>query len=251
MKAVRKFGWIPDVPDKRDHTYSLPVPRALAPSVNLTKYCSPVEDQGTVGSCTGNATVGALEFLMVKHKLPLVDLSRLFAYYNGRVLSGMAGTDSGAYIRNVIKTLKVLGVCRESTWPYDALKVTVRPTLMSYIEGLKYQIKEYERLNSVDEMRACLAAGYPFVFGFSVYESFMSAQVAKTGTAAMPLKDEKLLGGHAVCAVGYSDAKKRFTVRNSWGEKWGKKGYFTLPYAYLEDRNLSDDIWTIRTAEQM
>jgi C1A family cysteine protease len=95
-------------------------------------------------------------------------------------------------------------------------------------------------------MRACLADGYPFVFGFTVYESFESDAVANTGTVPMPKKSERVLGGHAVCAVGYDDAAKRFIVRNSWGLDWGRKGYCTMPYAYLADRNLSDDFWTMR-----
>jgi C1A family cysteine protease len=99
-------------------------------------------------------------------------------------------------------------------------------------------------------MRICLADGFPFVFGFSVYESFESATVARTGVAPMPRRDEKLLGGHAVLAVGYDDAKERFLVRNSWGTGWGMKGYFTLPYDYLGDRNFSDDFWTIRRQEE-
>ena len=100
-------------------------------------------------------------------------------------------------------------------------------------------------------MRACLADGFPFVFGFSVYDSFESQKVAKTGVVDMPKAGEQMLGGHAVLAVGYDNTAKRFIVRNSWGTEWGKKGYFTMPYDYLADRNLSDDLWTIRRGENM
>jgi C1A family cysteine protease len=84
------------------------------------------------------------------------------------------------------------------------------------------------------------------VFGFSVYESFESATVAKSGVLNMPKPGERQVGGHAVCAVGYDDAAKRVLVRNSWGPAWGKKGYFTMPYDYVANRNLSDDFWTVR-----
>jgi len=96
----------------------------------------------------------------------------------------------------------------------------------------------------------CLAEGYPFVFGFTVYESFESPAVAKTGVLDMPKPQEKTLGGHAVMAVGYDDKAKRFLVRNSWGSDWGLKGYFTIPYDYLDSRNLADDFWTIRAMEE-
>ncbi len=95
-------------------------------------------------------------------------------------------------------------------------------------------------------MKGCLAAGYPFVIGFSVYESFESKKVAKTGHAPMPGPHEKMLGGHCVLAVGYNDAHQHFILRNSWGAGWGMEGYFTLPYSYLLDENLSTDFWTIR-----
>jgi len=95
-------------------------------------------------------------------------------------------------------------------------------------------------------MKGCLASGFPFVFGFSVYESFESAAVGKSGIVPMPASSEKQLGGHAVLAVGYDDRDQRFIVRNSWGPKWGMRGYFTMPYAYVTDSNLADDLWTIR-----
>jgi len=250
-KAV--YGWLPDIPDHRDHVYGAVrmIPETLPAKVDLRPGCSDVEDQKELGSCTANALAGALEYLMKKDKVPYVDMSRLFIYYNERVIEHTVKTDSGAMIRDGIKTLAKQGACPEKSWPYDIAKFATKPTKACYTEALNYQILSYARINTVDEMRACLAGGYPFVFGFAVYDSFESQQVAKTGVVEMPKAGEKMLGGHAVVAVGYEDHAKRFIVRNSWGTKWGQKGYFTIPYEYLANRNLSDDFWTIRRGEGM
>ena len=252
-RTTARLGWIPDIPDVRDKLYAAvrPIPAALPPVVDLRANCSPVEDQGQFGSCTANALVGALEFLELKDKVRFSNLSRLFLYYNERSIEGSVGSDSGAMLRDGIKTLAKQGVCSETNWPYDISGFTKKPPKGCYQEAEKHQILSYARLEAVDEMRATLAEGFPFVFGFSVYESFESAQVAKNGIVNLPETGERQLGGHAVLAVGYDDASKRFTVRNSWGTGWGMKGYFTIPYAYLQNRSLSDDFWTIRRGELM
>jgi C1A family cysteine protease len=135
-------------------------------------------------------------------------------------------------------------------WPYVIPQFTTKPTPACYADARKHLITSYHRILTLDEMRACLAEGYPFAFGFTVYDSFESDRVAKTGVLNMPKPDETVMGGHAVLAVGYDDGQKRFIVRNSWRDDWGKKGYFTMPYDYLADRNLSDDFWTIRGIEK-
>jgi C1A family cysteine protease len=249
----KRFGWVPDLPDQRDLLYSVirPKPVTLPEKVDLRETCSAVEDQGNLGSCTGNALAGALEFLERKNKVPFIDLSRLFIYYNERVIEGTVRFDSGAMLRDGIKTLKNQGVCSEKKWPYVVSKFKFKPTPSCYKEALDHQITSYHRILSLDEMRTCLAEGFPFVFGFSVYESFNTEEVAKTGVVAMPGQSERAIGGHAVLAVGYDESDKRFLVRNSWGTEWGQKGYFTIPYEYLADRSLSDDFWTIRKGELM
>jgi C1A family cysteine protease len=153
-------------------------------------------------------------------------------------------------IRDGIKSVNKQGACPETLWPYDINKFTEKPTKECYKEGAKHKAASYQRLlPSLNQLKGCLASGFPFVFGFTVYESFESQKVAKTGIVPMPNTREHVLGGHAVMAVGYNDVSQRFIVRNSWGKDWGMKGYFTMPYSYLTDSNLSDDFWTIRVVQ--
>ncbi|HET8610562.1 MAG TPA: C1 family peptidase [Burkholderiales bacterium] len=248
--TVKRYGWIPDVPDQRDHLYAAPIARlrAFPPKTDLRRQCPAVYDQGELGSCTGNAIAGAIQFDRRKLKRrPDFIPSRLFIYYNERVIEHTVESDSGAQIRDGIKAVAKLGVCPEPEWPYDIAKFAVKPAAICYQHAKKYRAIGYQRVvQSLTQMKGCLASGYPFVFGFTVYESFESDQVARTGVVPMPAAAEKVLGGHAVLAVGYDDAAQRFIVRNSWGRRWGIAGYFTMPYAYLADDNLAADFWTIR-----
>ncbi len=246
------YGWLPDLPDHRDKLYktlTVVKPEKLPSYIDLRDGCSPVEDQGELGSCTANALAGNLEYLKKKQLKKVLDFSRLFIYYNERVVEHTTDTDSGAMIRDGIKTLAKLGCCPESEWPYDIKEFTKKPPEIAYKDALTHLIDSYYRLGSLNEMRHTLANNYPFVFGFSVYESFESDVVARTGIVPMPTPDERLLGGHAVMAVGYDDSKEQFIVRNSWGTSWGQHGYFMMPYAYLMNSKLSSDFWTIRNVE--
>jgi len=247
------YGWVPDLPDHRDLLYAMlkPMPAVVPPRVDLRPGCSPVENQGNLGSCTAHALAGALEFLERKDGVVLVDVSRLFIYYGERVLERTVTSDSGAMLRDGIKTLAAQGVCSEKRWPYVVSKFTVKPTSACYKEAVQHQITSYHRITTLNEMRACLVEGYPFVFGFTVYESFESPLVAKSGVLQMPQRGERAVGGHAVLAVGYDDAAQRLLVRNSWGSAWGQQGYFTIPYEYVSNRSLSDDFWTIRRGGKM
>ena len=245
MKHVQGYGWIPDRPDQRDFLYCNIAPQVkLPPKVDLRNEDSPIENQGRLGSCTANALAGNLQFLEKISGQTYKDVSRLFIYYNERAIEGTVGVDSGAMIRDGIKVLAKYGVCPESSWPYDIAKFTRKPSAACYKEGLKRRITSYLRLQTLGETLNCLAQGFPFVFGFTVYESFESIKVAQTGIAPMPKKSERALGGHAVMAVGYDQKQKRFIVRNSWGSQWGQAGYFTIPYAYIE--SMASDFWTIR-----
>lgn len=246
----RYYGWQPDVPDHRDHLYAAPVVHIakLPVKADLRGKCPPVYDQGQLGSCTANAIGAAIQFERRKQELkPDFVPSRLFIYYNERVMEHTANSDSGAQIRDGIKSIASQGDCPEKEWPYDIAKFASKPGPKCYQDAIKYKAVQYRRVPQIlNQMKGCLASGYPFVFGFSVYTEFENDTVAKTGVLNMPGSNEKLLGGHAVMAVGYDDSAQRFTVRNSWGDQWGIKGYFTMPYSYLTDSSLADDFWTIR-----
>ena len=250
---ISRYGWLPDLPDERDHFYAAPVaaPAVLPASVDLRPQCPPVYDQGQLGSCTANAIAGAIKFDRLKQQLAQVFVpSRLFIYYNERATEHTIDSDSGAQIRDGIKSVAKLGDCPETEWPYTIARFKTKPSPECYADALRYRVVSYQRLTPVlSQLKGCLASGYPFVFGFTVYESFESPQVARSGHASLPGSGERAIGGHAVVGVGYQDAKQWFIVRNSWGSGWGLKGYFTLPYAYLTDENLASDFWTIRVVQ--
>ena len=251
-----KFGWRPELPDRRDYPFAktFRVTGKLPDSVDLRTGCSQIEDQGELGSCTAQALVGALEFLEIRHAQARLlrgfeDLSRLFVYLNERIALGERYSDSGAYLRTGIKSLAKQGCCRESLWPYIVSKFADEPPKECYDEALEHQITAYYRLSTLRDMKSCLAMGLPFVGGFTCYDSLMSDEVAKTGNIPLPGEGESVIGGHAIMFVGYDDKTGLVIIRNSWGESWGQAGYGTLPYAYLESRDLSDDFWCIQTVE--
>ena len=249
------YGWRPDLPDNRDLIFkpNAATMQQLPPSVDLRSKCPKVYDQGQLGRCTGNAIAGAIEFELMKQAtaddfMP----SRLFIYYNERVIEGTVSHDAGAEIRDGIKSVNQQGVCSEALWKYSDNKTQFKkkPTAKVYAEALKHQVLSYQRVNrDLNEMKSCLADGFPFVMGFTVYTAFEGPTIAKTGVLNLPAKGEKVLGGHAVLCVGYDDASSRFIIRNSWAADWGQAGYFTMPYEYLMNANLSDDFWTIRMVE--
>jgi C1A family cysteine protease len=262
-RRVAGYGWHPDLPDNRDFMYAVPATiaaAALPAKIDLRPQCPPVYDQKQLGSCTANAIAGAIEFDQIKQKLPEFTPSRLFIYYNERVMEHDVPLDNGAQIRDGIKSVAKQGVCAETSWPYDDQNMdpdpcpqcpyAKKPTPACYAEAAKHKVQSYQRLVSqLNILKGCLASHYPFVFGFTVYESFESEQVAKTGIVPMPGPKEKVVGGHAVVAVGYDDSTKHFIVRNSWATTWGLQGYFMMPYEYLTNTNLADDFWTIRIVQ--
>lgn len=256
------LGWRPDIPDHRDHRFAAPtaprpVKTSLVPSTadeRHSGFTPPIYDQGNLGSCTGNATAAMFQYVAKREKLPDADRvpSRLMAYYLARELEGTVAVDAGAELRDVIKAVCTTGVCFEDGddgWAYDPANFATRPPQKCFDAARANRGVDYQRVDrNLDHMRACLAEGFPFVFGFTVFQSFMSALMESTGRATMPLAGENNSGGHAVAAWGYNDADHVFLIRNSWGRGWGPfRGYFLMPYDYLLDDGLSDDFWTIRS----
>ena len=240
-----KYGWRKGLPDHRDLIFQ-PTAQLLPSSIDLRAQCPAIYDQGQLGSCTANAIGAAFEFELIRQTIKDFTPSRLFLYYNERALEGTVKSDAGAQIRNGIKVAIKQGLCPETEWPYNISQFAKKPTKKCYIDALLNVVNQYQSITQdLNHLKSCLAQQLPFVFGFTVYDSFESATVAASGILNMPGKTEKPIGGHAVMCVGYDDSLQRFIIRNSWGPVWGQKGYFTMPYAYMTS-NLCSDFWTIQ-----
>jgi len=274
-------GWLPDLPDIRDRTVGTatlvsPVADELAgmgagagaeplpTSHDLREYFPPVEDQGAIGSCTANAAAGLVEYLQMRTHGTYLDLSRLFLYKATRTYLGMTG-DTGAYLRSTMGALRLFGAPPERFWPYEPEKYDDEPPAFLYAFAQSYTALEYYRLDPptasrpdvLAAVKRHIAAGLPSMFGFTVYENL---QTSDTGDVAFPAENERVMGGHAVCAVGYDDEAVvthpvtgdetvgALTLRNSWGPTWGVGGYGRLPYAYLES-GLAEDFWVLVSSE--
>ena len=188
-----------------------------------------------------------MEFELIKERRQRVIFpSRLFLYYNTRQIEGTIRSNVGVSIRDAIKSVARQGDCPESLWPYIEHRFRTKPPQKCYENALRYRAVEYQRIHrSLDDFRSCLESGSPFVFGFLAHRNFHDV-TRRTGRLQMPLPGERVLGQHAVMAVGYEDTEQRFIVRNSWGPGFGLKGYFTMPYEYLTKEDLTNDFWTIR-----
>ncbi|MBP2649403.1 MAG: xylellain [Firmicutes bacterium] len=243
---MHKYLLKKDTQDLRDYIFcsaGFKAAEHLPEKIDLRKKCSPVVDQGNLGSCTANAIASGLREYQLKNNAYWLALSRLFLYYEERLLEGTVNEDSGAAIRDGMKVLNQTGVCPEADWPYDISTFTNPSTDKMMADAAKYKIKEYHRITSLDKLKAALAEGLPVVIGIDVYESFETDDVASTGIVPMPdTTKEEYLGGHAVLVVGYDNAKRQLIVRNSWGITWGDLGYFYLPYPYYE--KYASDCWT-------
>jgi C1A family cysteine protease len=226
----------------------------------LREWCSPIEDQEDLGSCTANAGVGLLEYYQARAFGKHLDGSRLFLYKATRNLLGWVG-DQGAYLRTTMKAMALFGVPPEDYWPYKIPEFDAEPPAFCYAFAQNYQAIKYYRLDPPGQstpetlklLKQTLAASLPAMFGFTVYSSIPPVGDGK-GEIPFPSPGDGVEGGHAVVAVGYDDKKKiakdkgAIRIRNSWGEEWGDKGYGWLPYSYVE-AGLAVDFWSLVQSE--
>ncbi len=282
-ERIHRMGWLPDYPDIRDYTFDsrdllkrddiralvTPTgldgadPEGLPPTVDLRRWCSPVEDQGGIGSCTANAGVGMVEYYERRAFGKHLDASRLFLYKATRNLAELRG-DSGAYIRSTMGALVLFGVPPEKYWPYTDRDPDFdrEPSAFCYsfaenYRGIRYfrhDPADLSKVEVLESVRKSLAAGIPSMFGFTVYSSI--SQAKEDGGIPFPTRSDRVMGGHAVVAVGYDDkmaignddgdvtTEGALLVRNSWGTGWGDGGYGWLPYEYVL-RELAVDFWSM------
>jgi C1A family cysteine protease len=274
---LQGMGWLPDWPDVRDYT---PEHEDVAPlvaatgatkshavpdSVDLEQWCSPIEDQGQLGSCTAHAAVGLVEYFERKAFGRHIDASRLFVYKATRNLLRSSG-DTGAFLRSAMGALVLFGAPPEDYWPYDTEKFDDEPPSFCYAFGQSFQAIKYLRLDPpgtkperiLEQVKSFLASQLPVMFGFTVYSSIRQAD--QDGKIPLPAGREKVEGGHAIIAIGYDDALRidhrqssgttqgAVKIRNSWGTGWGDRGYGWLPYNYVTE-GLAEDWWTLITGE--
>jgi C1A family cysteine protease len=281
MSATERLGmgWVPDYPDFRDYTPEhasvvpmlkkakvAEVPKSLAASMDLRAWCPPIENQGALGSCTANAGVGMVEYFERKAFSRHIDASRLFLYKVTRSLLHWTG-DTGAYLRTTMGALALFGVPPEEYWPYVVADFDKEPPAFCYAFAQNYQAINYYRLDPpgttkdvlLNRIKTNLAASLPSMFGFTVYSSY--TQAGTTGKIPYPTPGEKVVGGHAVMAVGYDDnmkvknanpgaveTKGALLIRNSWGVGWGSSGYGWLPYDYVL-KGQAVDWWSLLKTE--
>lgn len=280
-RAPTAFGWLRDLPDFRDYTMEH---KEVAPlvqktgirektktsaqpaRVDLRAWCPPVEDQGEIGSCTAQAGVALVEYFERRAFGRHVDASRLFLYKTTRNLLRWTG-DTGAYLRSTMQAMRVFGVPPEEHWPYRVARFDQEPPAFCYAYAQQFQSMKYVRLDPpgapaddlLRNVKASLASGVPAMFGFTVFSSI--SQATGNGKIPFPTRGERVLGGHAVAAVGYDDALKvrnaapgaqettgALLVRNSWGRAWGDSGYGWIPYDYVLS-GLAVDWWTLLAQE--
>jgi len=246
-RSKQWYGCIPDYKDHRDHVMQVAAPQTLPPSVDLSRWCPPVMNQESLGSCTAHGVSGCARWHILKRNTTYdFEMSRLQLYYDSRMSEGTVDVDSGAMIRDVIKSVAAKGIGHEELWPYDITKFTQPPPQEVYDDAVQYKALHFSRVPvSVNGLKTALANQHPVVIGISVYDSFESDEVARTGMVPMPGPNESMIGGHCMYVIGYGQKPDHFTVRNSWGDDWGDKGNCYIPFNFLGSPTYGSDYWII------
>jgi C1A family cysteine protease len=222
--------------------------RRLPPAVDLRRHCPPIYDQLHLNSCSANALAAALRFDEIKEgHVRNPPPSRLFIYFNERLVAGVADQNTPVSLRDGYRTIAKFGACAERMWPYDVRRFKRKPPPSCYEAARRCVAIEYYRIRrTVSDLRACLAQRYPFVFAIAVHRSMLSRAVRRTGVLPVPTRRDAFVGGHAVLAVGYQASTRRFIFRNSWGRCWGDRGYGYMPFEFIASAALTWDFWTMR-----
>lgn len=249
------YGCRPDTLDARDATFK-PKGVRLPAEASVRQWLPPVMNQGPLGCCTGHGTTGAYRTLFKKAGLPDIPLSRLQNYFDARLIENCVGEDAGAEIRDNIKAAAVNGIAREDLWPYIVERFKDTPPQDVYTNALQFQALKYERVRvSRSGLMHALAEGFPVIIGITVFDSFESDEVARTGHVPLPDLDlEASVGGHCMLAVEYKKLRTKkdrvvFGVMNSWDTDWGDAGFCYFEDGYLNSPKFGADYWVIREAE--
>jgi len=248
------YGCRPSVPDQRNlkflHLGNTPLPAVIS---LRDKMPTPL-DQGQLGSCTSNAMANIFKYHLIKDNVAGEKFvpSRLFIYYNSRSLENTVNSDSGATIVDTCKAVNRFGAPAEHEFPYDITKYTVKANAKVYSDASHRKAVKYQVVQpNIEQIKGVLTQGLPVQIGFSVYESFESDEVAKTGIVPMPSQSEQNLGGHSVVVIGVNDNTQLVECENSWGTELGQGGFFYLPYAYILDPNLTWELWAIDLVQRV
>jgi C1A family cysteine protease len=246
-KLNYKFEDSTDIKNRCFSRFFLPT-NNLPDKIDMRSVWGEIYDQGEMGSCTSNSIAGQIRYILYKHNGPSIHPSRLFIYYNGRLLSNLPlDEDTGLSIKDACTSVKKYGVCDETLLPYDINKFSCKPSHECYEAGVKNNQFSYFRIpQELNQIKQCLAKKYMISFGAKIFESFMSLNTAKSGIVIVPNKLECEIGSHAMCIVGYNEKTKFFAVANSWSDKWGCNGFCFIPFEYILDPNLCRDFWSIR-----
>lgn len=255
-----RYGWFPSAPDLNDFHLSITQHGIVPDEVDNSTRVPEIWNQTNLGACVGFGCSRAgvvAESHEIQPNPKIRHPSTLFVYYNGRALEGTINEDSGLSVRDGMKAIAKAGLCSEADWPYDISKFTIQPPAQAYADGKLERARRYYRVaQTLADLKAVLALGFGIAFGMTVYESFESLTVERTGMVPMPQPGEKALGGHCQCIMGFSEKLHRFIVANSWGPDWGgrnettaTRGYAFIPYELILSAQLSCDYWTIRSVD--